>query len=1414
MKKRILSLALTLCMLLGLLSNMALASDSGEIKVGEYVQMGTYYDEPILWRCVDIDDNGPLMMADRILCLKSYDAKGTATNGSHARGSDDRKNFGSNYWADSTIRAWLNSDAAAGSVTWPCGNAPTTENVFKGANAYDNEAGFLHGFSEKEKGAIKEVTQKTLIVQADYDVLAADKRSGTEEIKHNWNIDDVLQNYGTAYSEKVTDKVFLPDIKQIYSIYENRNILGTAAWQEYYVGIPTKKALEHNEYVDGNLNENFCYGSWLRGPLTIGDATADGIQSDGHIGGGRAWLILGVRPAFYLDTSVISSFSGSGTKEDPYGFHETTPAITIDFANETLKNFEAGATYTIDGTAVNPSDGTLDVTGYIGEETQTISIIKKGSGATKDSEAQPLDIPARPAAPKVTVVGETVTGKNDGKITGLTAGTAYQLSADNGQSWADATVTEGTILNLAPGSYQVRAKATGSSFAGLATSTMTINAGGPRTYTLEVAAPDFETVTVGYNQPEAKAITIRSLGNSDAMISSVTVNGTDFTIGGSGNTVTAGSSIKTWTIQPAAGLNAGIYTATITVTYDGNETATGQVSFAVRESKPTIRIDYENGTLTGFVDGGTYTIDGKEVTPVNGSLPIKDYFGKTVSIVKKGAKTEANSEAQSLTIPEQPAAPAGITAVGETAAGRNDGKIIGLTEGTTYQLSTDGKNWTDATVVEGAITGLAPGSYQVRIKANPSAFAGKPITVTVPAKTQCAVVFDSQEGSSVENQTVAVGGKATQPTNPTRRGFTFGGWYTEQGCIHRWDFDNVVTSDLFLYAKWVDKTYSISGKVKMGDPASAVSGAEVKLMQGNRQIGATVTTGPDGTYTFSNVAPGSYNVVAVKDNETMTILVTIENDHATHKDLTMPSGSGTVNSVLKVEGEDTPEVVVGDLDKEAEAVKTAESSASSVTITMTVESKNKDTAANAGDIITAASGKTLDFLEIKVEKKIGENTPAIISTTSNVLTIVIPFDFTGKTDVNIYRYHKDNGGSGQVDTLTTTDSNEEYIELGTDSITLHVKNFSTYAIGYTEATPTYAITVQTDGHGTASASLASAAQGTEITLSANPNSGYQFKEWQVVSGSVTIDNNKFTMPSWNVAVKAVFEYIGGSSGDNSGSGSSGTTYYTLTASAGEGGKIDPSGRVSVRRNSDKTFTITPNEGYIVDDVLVDGESVGAVSKYTFEKVTKAHTIEASFQKADAVADCSKGTTCPAHRFTDLDLNRWYHDGIHFCVEQGLMVGTTETTFAPEMPTSRAMIATILWRLQGSPSVNYALQYDDVAEETWYTEAVRWATSEEIVAGYGNGKFGPDDPITREQLATMLYRHEQKYGSGGFTGMWMFLLDFADADQVSDWADEAMHWMTMNKVVTGKGDKILDPKGQATRAEAAAMLFRFLNIQGQ
>ena len=181
---------------------------------------------------------------------------------------------------------------------------------------------------------------------------------------------------------------------------------------------------------------------------------------------------------------------------------------------------------------------------------------------------------------------------------------------------------------------------------------------------------------------------------------------------------------------------------------------------------------------------------------------------------------------------------------------------------------------------------------------------------------------------------------------------------------------------------------------------------------------------------------------------------------------------------------------------------------------------------------------------------------------------------------------------------------------------------------------------------------------------------------------------------------------------------------------------------------------------------------------------------------------------PLAAFTDVDAALWYAPALRYAIEKGVMNGVGGDKFAPNDTTTRAQVVTMLWRMEGSPAYAGMSQYSDVNGDEWYGRAVRWADAEGIVTGY-NGKFAPNDAITREQFATMLYRYEKEIKKGGFTGAWQFLLSNPDAGQVSDWADEAMKWMVMNKVINGVDSAgTLAPQGSATRAAIAQMLLNY------
>ena len=426
---------------------------------------------------------------------------------------------------------------------------------------------------------------------------------------------------------------------------------------------------------------------------------------------------------------------------------------------------------------------------------------------------------------------------------------------------------------------------------------------------------------------------------------------------------------------------------------------------------------------------------------------------------------------------------------------------------------------------------------------------------------------------------------------------------------------------------------------------------------------------------------------------------------------------------------------------------------------------------------------------------------------------------------------------------------------------------------------TYTVTVSNDGNGTASASHAKAATGTEITLTATPQIGYHFKGWQVESpAGLVITNNKFTMPDGNVDVKAIFEkdappaptefivtfdgnggtpsvgsmtttdrkltslpsasrsgsysfygwyteksggtkittdtvfhanatvyahwtYTGGGGGDYNPP----VTYYTLRFETGGGSDI-PSVQGTYNTYIDLTKYVPTWRGHAFIGWYSERSLTNKVSGVC---LTKDMTVYAGWRM-----DENPGTG--VNPFTDISEKDWFYGDVMFVYENGLMLGTSKTLFSPHGTAMRGMMATILWRMEGSPVPKGKNSFTDVEAGKWYADAITWTTENGIFAGYGKDKFCPDDPITREQLAAIFYRYADYKGYD--LTVKGDLDKFKDADKITDYAKTAMQWAVGSGLVKGKSGNLLDPQGTATRAEIAAMLHRFIEkyelVQGK
>ena len=176
------------------------------------------------------------------------------------------------------------------------------------------------------------------------------------------------------------------------------------------------------------------------------------------------------------------------------------------------------------------------------------------------------------------------------------------------------------------------------------------------------------------------------------------------------------------------------------------------------------------------------------------------------------------------------------------------------------------------------------------------------------------------------------------------------------------------------------------------------------------------------------------------------------------------------------------------------------------------------------------------------------------------------------------------------------------------------------------------------------------------------------------------------------------------------------------------------------------------------------------------------------------------------KFIDVSSTDWFYEDVRYAFENQLMEGTSDTTFSPALATTRGMIVAILYRLEGEPSVAGACPFDDVQPGSYYEKAITWAAGNQIVEGYGNGKFGPDDDITREQMAAILYRYAAYKGCDVTAAA--DLSKFTDSDRISAYAVQSVSWATAAGLLAGNDGGLLDPTGKALRCQVAAILHRF------
>ena len=378
MTKKITAIFLALCMAISVWPMTIQAASKPDIKVGDYVKMGAYNNASILWRCVSIDNNGPLMLADKIVDTLAYDAKtnDNSNSKSHSR-SYKRDDYGSNYWKDSNMRSWLNSTAAEGKVDWLCGNPPK-DGYVSGVGAYNEKAGFLNAFSKSEIAAMKTVTQRSLVSHPEYNKGIVDGDANSDLLYYT-DISEAVANYDSSYFETTTEKVFLLDVKQANAVWKNL--------KGYYVA--------YN-------NDGMAWPYWLRTPVTDCNHDMRYISSSGQVGRYAPWYSdLGVRPAFYLDSEYFVTTSGSGSQsspyigsapnkqEDDYTISEPAEDANPDWNVSTEQSIQLtlGPWYSNDGKYSNPTIPVYTIQ-KTRSDTENMVVVVCGEGYTKSQQGK------------------------------------------------------------------------------------------------------------------------------------------------------------------------------------------------------------------------------------------------------------------------------------------------------------------------------------------------------------------------------------------------------------------------------------------------------------------------------------------------------------------------------------------------------------------------------------------------------------------------------------------------------------------------------------------------------------------------------------------------------------------------------------------------------------------------------------------------------------------------------------------------------------------------------------------------------------------------------------------------------------------------------------------------------------------
>lgn len=1445
---RTLSLLISVVMVLSLCPLIAKAEGTKpNIKIGDYIKLGTYENEPILWRCVDIDDNGPLMLMDKVLGSMPYDAKTSENSAtrSHSRNSF-RSSYGSNHWRDSNMRSWLNSDADAGKVDWLCGNPPKSDYVGYGSE-YDKKAGFLNGFSKAEIAAIKTVTQRSIVPHPEY---SAGYIAGPgSDLPYNTDIASVAYGFEKAYYENIIDKVFLPDVKQLNTIYNNSNILG-------------------NYYLAKN-KDGISWTYWLRTPITNCNHDMRYVETDGNIYRVAPYFgHIGVRPAFYLDTDYYIVSEGNGEVNLPY---------VGDAADK------PGDDISISGPDEEGGDGDWDI-----DTDQSIQL-NLGPWYSSDGEYANSTIP-------VQVIQKTRSDLENMVIVicgeGYTKDQQQKFINDVKRIWAGVLKHE-PYRSMAD-RFNVYALCTASKTSGFASENTFFD--------ITMSTTSRSPMISLYKSVLKNQILTRCIGPAfiekihDAHIKEKT-NPNEITIG---DEYAPYYYVNEYISQFVVLVNSGQYGGASMNNLDvGLHYVTATVDNI--QSEYTLAHELGHGLLHLGDEynayGGAYTmpeqqdkqslnIAGLRESPI--TIKWKDMLGFRKTYTCRDSNTSnssnmVNSSWQCMMRTQNQelcdvCQLQGFKVMSQLIKDTDDIYIaipeVKLYTGNYKNPFEDYSAYTEAEYYgylayasdreQRLLSGPSKNKFTKDMKGqevelrtiaqNLSGIEEQEITLQLWVEHEDGTRAVTENGEEIlKEQTFTV------PVWDEKENFYIKGMRNYSGT----EFDSGLMNCSLIY--------------KIPENADLKDGDTIKFSVIDK-MGKTLADDNTETQNYANVTI-SYQLEdsnAVPNTQTAVIPVPI----GTKMDIEPPEemygykfvkaeglgkivGDDGLNIICyyedpsvklpveyKVEydwGTDFPDSVVlpkNDTTYQSEAKALADKDTiytdKSTIIAQKDGKKGEWTfsgwTAKVEDTVVKFTGKwtftvfvdaaiPADIKLVSAEYETGYKANALNGKTTVSDNGVLSYQWYKSDKADNFNGTAIDGQNGEtfvpdtskegtyyyyvIATNTKADATGKKTASVTSSMAIiNVKESVKYTVVYDWGSdyPTD-VTVPKDDTKYENIEKAKEAvknqkydENSTSTAEKNSKSGkWSFSGWTATVEGTTV---KFT-GVWTFTENAIPVVTRKPS--SGGSGGSGSSTYNI--------KVSPeitNGSLSVNpsraSNGKKVSVIVkPNNGYVLNSVIVkdSNDKEFAVTKqsdgtYTFIMPSSNVTVSAKFDTElakDVVTEIEKSI-----EFKDVKKGDWYFDAVQWAVKNNITEGSGKDTFSPDVICTRTQMVTFLWRVAGSPEPKITkCDFRDVDNSAYYYKAVLWAVEKGVTVGTSDTTFSPNENVTRGQTVAFLYREA---GSPFETGE-----DVFNDVNSNDYYFKAVSWATKNGITVGTGNGKFEPDMDCNRAQIVAMLYR-------